>query len=200
MLQVRKTKKVLANFPRGFWRFPTKFQLFKKECCPRAEDRPIFEDLRLRGQGQGQGLDLRGQGQGQGLQNVSSRTSSRPRTSSRTPPLPIYATSFIMFALPISKPRFKSIIFNQNSPKMKLFLQKNAKFSSAGSSAPRPPCLRRLGAFPPNSQIPAAGGFAPRPPKQPPHCEFLATRLDHTKGMFYSFVVGLHPTLGKFLD
>ena len=30
-------------------------------------------------------LDLRGQGQG--LQNVSSRTSSRPRTSSRTPPL-----------------------------------------------------------------------------------------------------------------
>ena len=28
-----------------------------------------------------------GQGQGQGLQNLSSRTSSRPRTSSRTPPL-----------------------------------------------------------------------------------------------------------------
>ena len=38
-----------------------------------------------RPRGQGQGLDLRGQGQG--LQNVSSRTSSRPRTSSRTPPL-----------------------------------------------------------------------------------------------------------------
>ena len=36
--------------------------------------------MRLRGQGQG--LDLRGQE----LQNVSSRTSSRPRTSSRTPP------------------------------------------------------------------------------------------------------------------
>ena len=35
---------------------------------------------------------------------------------------------------------------------MKLFLQKNAKFSSAG-------------------------GSAPRPPKQPPHCKFLATRL-----------------------
>ena len=79
MLQVRKTKKVLAIFPRGFWRLPTKFQLFKKQCCPRAEDRAIFEDLRLRGQGQG--LDLRGQGQG--LQNVS----SRPRTSSRAPPL-----------------------------------------------------------------------------------------------------------------
>ena len=35
---------------------------------------------------------------------------------------------------------------------MKLFLQKNAKFSSAGGSAPRPPCLRRLGALPPNPQ------------------------------------------------
>ena len=50
---------------------------FKKQCCPRAEDRAIFEDLRP--QGQDQGLDLRGQG----LQNVS----LRPRTSSRTPPL-----------------------------------------------------------------------------------------------------------------
>ena len=28
MLQLRKTKKVFANFPRGFWRFPTKFQRF----------------------------------------------------------------------------------------------------------------------------------------------------------------------------
>ena len=60
---------------------------------------------------------------------------------------------------------------------MKLFLQKHAKYSSAGGFAPRPPCLRRLGAFPPNPQPPAAGGFAPKPPKQPPHCEFLATRL-----------------------
>ena len=82
-----------------------------------------------------------------------------------------------MFALPISKPRFESIIFNQNtsSPKIKLLLQKNAKFL-------------------------IAGGSAPRPPKQLPHCEFLAARLDHTKGMFYSFVVGLHPTLAKKSD
>ena len=32
----------------------------------------------------------------------------------------------------------------------------------------------------PNSSVArggAAGGSAPRPPKQPPHCEFLATRL-----------------------
>ena len=36
---------------------------------------------------------------------------------------------------------------------MKLFLQKNAKFSS----------LRRLGALLPDPQSPAAGGFAPRP-------------------------------------
>ena len=102
-----------------------------------------------------------------------------------------------MFALPISKPRFKSIIFNQNSPKIKLFLQKNAKFLSAGGSTPRPSRLRRLGALPPNTQPPAAGGYAPKPPKQLPHCEFLATSLDHTKDMFYSFVVGLHPTLAK---
>ena len=33
---------------------------------------------------------------------------------------------------------------------MKLFLQKNTKFSSAGGSAPRPPCLRRLESEPPD--------------------------------------------------
>ena len=93
MFQVRKIKKVFANFPRGFWRFPTKFQLFKKLCCPRAEDRAIFEDLRLRGQG---------------LQNVSSRTSSRPRTSSRTPPLyftsllPIFSVQKVLSTLEIA--------------------------------------------------------------------------------------------------
>ena len=47
---------------------------------------------------------------------------------------------------------------------MKIFLQKIAKFSSAGGSAPTPPCLRRLGALPPNPQPPAAGGEASRPP------------------------------------
>ena len=60
-----------------------------------------------------------------------------------------------MFAQPISMPRFKSIIFYQNSSKIKLVLQKNAKFSSAGDSAPRPPCLWRLGSLPLD------------PPKQP---------------------------------
>ena len=53
-----------------------------------------------------------------------------------------------MFAPPISKPRFKSIIFNQNSPKIKLFLQKNAKFSSAGGSAPDPRASGGWGLFP----------------------------------------------------
>ena len=56
-----------------------------------------------------------------------------------------------MFALPISKPHFKSIIFYQNSPKTKLFFQKNAKFSSTGGPPPGP-------------VPPAAGSFAPKPP------------------------------------
>ena len=43
-----------------------------------------------------------------------------------------------MFALPISMPRFKSIILYYNSPKIKLFLQKNAKFSSDGARPPDP--------------------------------------------------------------
>ena len=56
------------TFSKKFFKRSAKFYQLKKYCCPRAEDRPIFEDLRPRGQGQG--LDLRGQG----LQNVSSRT------------------------------------------------------------------------------------------------------------------------------
>ena len=36
-------------------------------------------------------------------------------------------------------PRFESIIFYPNCPKIKLFLKKNAKFSSAGGFAPSPP-------------------------------------------------------------
>ena len=40
-----------------------------------------------RGQANFRGLEASRPRQGQGLQNVSSRTSSRPRTSSRTPPL-----------------------------------------------------------------------------------------------------------------
>ena len=56
-------------------------------------------------------------------------------------------------ALPIFIPPFKSIIFYQNSSKIKLFLQKKMQN------------FRALGAPPPD------------PHTQPPHCEFLATRL-----------------------
>ena len=43
---------------------------------------------------------------------------------------------------------------------------------------PRTPSLRRLGASPPDPHWhPVAGGSAPRNPKQPLHCEFLATCL-----------------------
>ena len=64
--------------------------------------------------------------------------------------------------------------------------------------------FRALGAPPPNPQPLAAGGFTPKPPLassgwgsaprptgQPPHCEFLATRL----GVHLS--AGLHQNSGK---
>ena len=75
-LQIKKKKKkkgLHKNFSGDLHK-----KTFSKEFFKRFT---IFEDLRPRGRG----LDL--QGQGQGLQNVSSRTFSRPRTSSRTPPL-----------------------------------------------------------------------------------------------------------------
>ena len=63
------------NFSQKIFQALHKILTMKKKCCPRADNRPIFEDMRPRGQG----LDFRGQG----LENVSSRS----RTSSRTPPL-----------------------------------------------------------------------------------------------------------------
>ena len=85
----------------------------------------------------------------------------------------------IMFALSIFMPRFKSINFYQSIPKIKLFLQKNAKFFCAGGSGPRSPSLqRRL-------------GVRPQTLKTSPHCEFLATRL-----VFYCcYVVWCKPIL-----
>ena len=53
-----------------------------------------------------------------------------------------------MFAMPISMPPLKRIIFHQNSPKIKLFLQKNANFFSARSFARKPPCFLRREAPP----------------------------------------------------
>ena len=79
----------------------------------------------------------------------------------------IYIYSLIRFTLPISVPRNKSIIFYQNSPKAKLFLQKNAKFSSAGGSAPRSPIAFGIRGFrhltPKHSLLPQLqiSGYAP---------------------------------------
>ena len=79
------------RFPKNFSSASQNFNNSKNSAVLEPEDRPIFEDLRPRGQGQG--LDLRGQGQG--LQNVS----SRPRTSSRTPPLLITPYVQLIFHL-----------------------------------------------------------------------------------------------------
>ena len=59
-------------------------------------------------------------------------------------------------------PRFKSIIFYQYSPKIKLFLKKKCKI------------FKRWGLRPQTPVPPAAGGFAPRPPKQPPQLRISA--------------------------
>ena len=71
----------------------------------------------------------------------------------------------IRFALPISMPRFKSINFYQNSPKIKLFLKKKCKIVKCWGLRPQTPAP------------PVAGNFPPDPQNSPPNCEFLATRL-----------------------
>ena len=82
---LRKKKKVFTKIFQAIStkkRFPKIFQVLHKILT--------IQKILLsssRGQANFRGLDLRGQGQG--LQNVFSRTSSRPRTSSRTPPLAI---------------------------------------------------------------------------------------------------------------
>ena len=72
-----------------------------------------------------------------------------------------------MFALSISMPRCKRIIFYQSRPKIKLFMQKNAKFLSAGGSATRFQCLHELGLCPDTRN-----GLYPQTPKQPPNANF----------------------------
>ena len=67
----RSSQKFFKRSPQKIFKRFTKFLQFKKYCCPRAEDRPVFEDLRPRGQGlnlQGQGkIGPRGQGRPRGL-------------------------------------------------------------------------------------------------------------------------------------
>ena len=69
----RRSPKNLRKFPTRFLTFSNKILTIQKIVLSMAEIRAIFEDLRLKGQQ----VDLRGQG----LQNVSSRTSSKPSTS-----------------------------------------------------------------------------------------------------------------------
>ena len=54
----QKNKKGLRKFSARFLAFFNNILTVQKCCCPRAEDRAIFEDLRL----PGQELNLRGQG------------------------------------------------------------------------------------------------------------------------------------------
>ena len=65
---LQKQKKGLQKFSARLLAFSNKILTIQQIVLPRAEDRAIFENLRLRGQG---------------LQNVSSKL----RTSSRTPPV-----------------------------------------------------------------------------------------------------------------
>ena len=72
-------------------------------------------------------------------------------------------------------PRFKSIISYYNSPKIKLFLQKNAKFSSDGGSVPRPL---------------ASGGWGLRPqtPKIAPPMRISGYAPDSVDDFFYRYL------------
>ena len=42
---IKESKKGIANFPRGFWRFPTKFQLFKKKVLSSSRGHGNFRGL-----------------------------------------------------------------------------------------------------------------------------------------------------------
>ena len=78
----KTNKKVFIYFPRGLWRATRRKKMVMTLAhFQQIKDRSFSRTCRL--WGQGQGLDLRSQR----LQIVSLRTSSKPRTSSRTPPL-----------------------------------------------------------------------------------------------------------------
>ena len=79
----------------------------------------------------------------------------------------MFATGLIMFALPISMPRFKCINFGQNSPKVKLFLQ-TQKFQALGAPPPDPPASGGWGLCPqtPNG-LRRLGAKTPDPKTQP---------------------------------
>ena len=103
-------------------------------------------------------------------QHVNKRTKILPLATSH-----IYATSLFIFALPISMPRFKRIIYYQNIPKLGSFCKKKAKYFVCWGLRPQTPVSSGADSF--ASRSPASGSFAPRPPKQPLNCEFLVSRL-----------------------
>ena len=77
-----------------------------------------------------------------------------------------------LIALPISMPRFKSIIFHQYSPKIKLFKKKMQNFQA-------------LGAPPPNPRASGGWGLCPQTPQNSPlNGEFLATCLPRFAPLF----------------
>ena len=75
----------------------------------------------------------------------------------------------------------KALFFIKIALKLSYFCKKMQNFRALGVPPQATGGLRfptqATGATPPDPQPPAAGGFAPRPIRQPPHCEFLATRL-----------------------
>ena len=96
---------------------------------------------------------------------------------------------------------------------MKLFLQKNAKFSSAGDPPPDPrasggwglcsqiPSLRQLGTSPPDSIGLRRLGAPPPDPQNSHPFEFLATRLDKWPGdsliRILKYVLGRDSVINK---
>ena len=127
------------------------------------------------------------------------------------PKYSIYATSLIMFALPISQPRLKALFWIKIALKWRYFCKKNAKFSNAGGSAPRSLCFRRLGTSPPdpqNSPPFRISGYAPRSHKG--HVLFVCCRpapnygqkigLSLSEDLFFFFFFPLHLILGKKSD
>ena len=69
------------------------------------------------------------------------------------------------FALLMSVPRFNSINFYQNKPKIKLCLPKKLKI------------FRAIGALPPDSRASCGWGLLPYTSVTTSHCIFLDTRL-----------------------
>ena len=96
-----------------------------------------------------------------------------------------------MFAQSISITLFETVVFYQNGSKITLFLQKNAKFSSAVPSAVGTPGFPAAGGLAIRPTASSGKGLCPQVPNSlrrldatPPdpqnstlHCEFLAARL-----------------------